>query len=92
MRGKEQDKMKRATSNIMNNPIASVSLMLIVIMLITQVFNHNFLTVDNMSSILKSIPFLALTTLGASFPLLVGEIDISVGRIAGMCGMIFTYF
>ncbi|MCI8556982.1 MAG: ABC transporter permease [Lachnospiraceae bacterium] len=75
-----------------SNPLMGVLIPLLVIMLITQIFNHNFLTGNNMASILKSIPFLALATLGASFPLLIGEIDISVGRIAGFGGMIFTLF
>ena len=61
-----------------SNPLMGVLIPLLVIMLITQIFNHNFLTGNNMASILKSIPFLALATLGASFPLLIGEIDISV--------------
>lgn len=77
---------------IKNNPIMGALIPLVVIMVITQIFNHNFLMRENISSILKSIPFLALSTLGASFPLLVGEIDISVGRIAGLCGMIFALF
>lgn len=78
--------------NLRDNPIIGVLIPLIVLMLITQLFNQNFLTGTNIGAVLKSIPFLALATLGASFPLLIGEIDISVGRIAGLCGMIFAYF
>ena len=73
---------KKLRFNLKSNPIMGVLIPLIFIMLVTQIFNHNFLTGANLSSILKSIPFLALATLGASFPLLIGEIDISVGRIA----------
>ncbi|MEH2958015.1 ABC transporter permease [Candidatus Merdisoma sp. JLR.KK006] len=75
-----------------NNSMAGVLIPMAGLMVITQIFNHNFLTGNNIASILKSIPFLALATLGASFPLLVGEIDISIGRIAGLCGMIFALF
>ena len=81
---------KKLRFNLKSNPIMGVLIPLIFIMLVTQIFNHNFLTDANLSSILKSIPFLALATLGASFPLLIGEIDISVGRIAGLCGMFFS--
>ena len=81
---------KKLRFNLKSNPIMGVLIPLIFIMLVTQIFNHNFLTGANLSSILKSIPFLALATLGASFPLLIGEIDISVGRIAGLCGMFFS--
>lgn len=75
-----------------NNSMAGVLIPLLGLMAITQIFNHNFLTGNNIASILKSIPFLALATLGASFPLLVGEIDISIGRVAGLSGMIFALF
>ena len=81
---------KKLRFNLKSNPIMGVLIPLIFIMLVTQIFNHNFLTGANLSSILKSIPFLALATLGVSFPLLLGAIDISVGRIAGLCGMFFS--
>ncbi len=82
--------LKRINSK--DNPIIGVLIALVIIMTTTQLFNSNFLEWANISSILKSIPFLALATLGASFPLLVGEIDISIGRIAGLAGMIFGLF
>ena len=63
---------KKLRFNLKSNPIMGVLIPLIFIMLVTQIFNHNFLTGANLSSILKSIPFLALATLGASFPLLIG--------------------
>ena len=78
-------------AGLKNNPLSGVVIPLLGLMIITQIFNRNFLTGNNMASILKSIPFLALATLGASFPLLVGEIDISIGRIAGLSGMVFAF-
>lgn len=65
---------------------------LILIMAVTQLFNKNFLSYANMSSMLKSIPFIALATLGSSLTLISGNVDISIGRVAGLAGMYFGYF
>lgn len=72
-------------------PEMGVLVPLAIIMLITQVVNHNFLTPANMFSLLKSIPFIALATLGGSIPLRTGNLDISIGRVAGLAGMVFGY-
>jgi len=64
---------------------------LIVIIAITSVINRNFLTLTNFTTILKILPFNAIATLGISFVLLTGNIDISIGRIAGLSGMVFPY-
>ncbi len=70
---------------------ASVILALVCIMAATQIANHNFLTAGNMNALFKSIPFIALATLGCSICLSCGVLDISVGRVAGLCGMVFGY-
>lgn len=81
-------KVRKFTSGI---PEMGVLIALILIMAVTQIANHNFLTVTNMTSMLKSIPFIALATLGSSFCLITKEVDISIGRVAGMSGMVFGY-
>lgn len=70
-------------------PELTVIIGLIVLMVVTNLVNHNFLTFDNMTALLKSIPFIALTALGIATSIQVAEIDICVGRLAGMCGMVF---
>lgn len=74
-----------------NTPEMSVIFALILIMAVTQIANHNFLTAANMTATLKSIPFIALATLGTSFCLITENVDISIGRVAGLCGMVFGY-
>ena len=61
------------------------------IIFITTLVNPNFLTVRNFSTMLRIVPFLAITALGISFPLMTGNVDISVGRVAGLAGMVFPY-
>lgn len=81
-------KVKKITSGV---PEMGVLIALALIMAVTQIANPNFLTVTNMTAMLKSIPFIALATLGSSFCLITKEVDISIGRVAGMAGMVFGY-
>lgn len=61
------------------------------LMIITQIANSHFLSFENMTALLKSIPFVALVSLGSSLCLTVASLDIACGRIAGLCGMVFGY-
>ena len=81
----------KARKYIANTPESGVLLALVLIMGVTQLINPHFLSAANMTSMLKSIPFIALATLGASFCLITQNVDISIGRVAGLVGMVFGY-
>ena len=83
--------MQKIKKIIANTPEISVILALALIMTVTAIANSNFLSVGNMTALLKSIPFIALATLGCSLCLNCGVLDISIGRVAGLCGMVFGY-
>ena len=83
--------MQKIKKIIANTPEISVILALTLIMTVTAIANSNFLSVGNMTALLKSIPFIALATLGCSLCLNCGVLDISIGRVAGLCGMVFGY-
>ena len=88
------EQQKRALSifkriSFRDHPEIGMLIPLIIIMGLTQLVNHNFLSFTNMTAMLKSIPFIALASLGSSLPLITGNVDISIGRIAGLSGMIF---
>ena len=82
---------KHGLINLRESSELSILIPLILIMAVTQLFNRNFLSYSNMSSMLKSIPFIALATLGSSMTLISGNVDISIGRVAGLAGMYFGY-
>lgn len=65
---------------------------LLIIMVVTGLINKDFLKINNFITIFKIIPFIAIVALGESFILMTGNVDISVGRVAGFAGMIFAYF
>lgn len=68
----------------------SVFIPLLAIILVTTVIRPDFLTVANFSAMFVQIPFIAITALGASFPLMTGNVDISTGRVAGFAGIIMS--
>lgn len=78
-------------SKIVQSAEFGVLIPLLVITVITALLNRNFLTLTNFTTILKILPFMAIATLGISFVLMTGNVDISIGRTAGLCGMVFPY-
>jgi ribose transport system permease protein len=67
-----------------------VLLPLFVIMLITTIFRPDFLTLDNFKAMFTQITFIAIVALGASMTLMVGNVDISTGRVAGLAGIVMS--
>lgn len=63
---------------------------LVILILITVIFRPNFLAWTNLKSLFTTIPFIAIIALGAAFPLMTGNVDISTGRVAGLGGIIFA--
>ena len=84
-------KWKTFFSRIFHSPDFGVVIPLVVIMAVTTIINPRFFSLTNFSTMLKIIPFIAIVALAASFPLMTGNVDISVGRVMGFVGMVFPY-
>ncbi len=63
---------------------------LLIIVLVTVIFKPAFLAWTNIKSLYTTIPFIAIIALGAAFPLMTGNVDISTGRVAGLGGIVFA--
>ena len=63
----------------------SVLLGLAIIWILFQTLNHNFLTPRNLSNLVLQIAVLGTLATGLVLVLVLGEIDLSVGAIAGVC-------
>lgn len=83
---KEANGFKR----LINTDEFSVLTPLLVIIAITTIIRPDFLSGSNFSAMFTQIPFIAITALGASFPLMTGNVDISTGRVAGFAGIIMS--
>jgi ribose transport system permease protein len=78
-------------SRLFHSQEFGVFIPLLIIIVVTGAFNPDFLKINNFSTILKIIPFIAIVSLGESFVLMTGNVDISVGRASGFAGIFFAY-
>jgi D-xylose transport system permease protein len=67
-----------------------VVLGLAVIWIIFQSQNDRFLTAENLTNLLLQITAIGLISVGIVFVLLLGEIDLSVGAVSGLCAAIMA--
>jgi ribose transport system permease protein len=59
----------------------------LIICLLFYSLNRNFLTEYNISSVIRQVSFLSIVAIAQTLVLIVGGIDLSVGSIAGFCGI-----
>jgi len=69
-------------------------LLLILVLMIVAVTlgNPRFLSADNVQSLTRDIALIALLGVGQAFVILLGSIDLSVGSVYGLCGVIAAIF
>lgn len=80
--------LRRATES----SSASIFVVLVVLCVAASVFSPYFLDFYNLQSIIRDFAFLGFITLGQSLLLILGEIDLSLGKIAAFCGVIGGLF
>lgn len=68
-----------------NFAILAVLLLMIIVLTI---MNPVFLSMDNLVNIARQISMVAIVAIGMTFVLIIGEIDLSVGHIACLSGII----
>ncbi len=61
---------------------------LLLLVLIFSLLAPNFRTINNLRSVLSSYSHIAIMAVGVAFPIILGEIDLSVGAIMGLVGMV----
>lgn len=67
-------------------------LIVVLLLIVGGVINPRFLGVDNMKIVTRDIAILAIAAIGVGFPILTGGIDLSVGSIVGLGGVMAAYF
>ncbi|MEV4559972.1 sugar ABC transporter permease [Kitasatospora sp. NPDC049285] len=79
---------RRVTSGELGS--APVVIALIVIWAVFGSLNSSFLSAQNLSNLSQQIVGTGMIALGVVFVLLLGEIDLSVGSVSGLCAAIFA--
>ncbi len=60
----------------------------LLIVAVASVASPYFLSTFNMQSVIRSLAFLGIVAMGQACLLILGELDLSVGAIAGLCGVL----
>ena len=74
--------------SVLRNPLVGVFVALLVIFVISAMTSPYFLTSYNMSVVARSLAFVGLITIGQSMLMILGELDLSLGVIGGLCGVV----
>ncbi|MDR2408991.1 MAG: ABC transporter permease [Bacteroidales bacterium] len=77
-------------NKILRNDDLGILIPLLLVILITTIIRSDFLSVNNFKSIFTQVTFVAIVALGCSIPLMVGNVDISSGRVAGLSGILMA--
>lgn len=75
-------------SNLFQNPLAGVFIALVIIFVFSAVTSPYFLSVYNISVIARGLAFVGLVAIAQSSLMILGELDLSLGTIAGLCGVV----
>lgn len=88
----EQISAKPASGSLLGvlarNPLAGVFVALVAIFIISSLISPYFLSGYNMSVIARGLAFVGLVTIAQSSLMILGELDLSLGTIGGLCGVV----
>jgi len=73
---------------IKSSRISGVFVALVFIIIIASLASPYFLTTYNFQSVVRSLAFISIIAIGQSLLLILGELDLSVGAIAGLSGVL----
>ncbi len=74
----------------LKNQITYLVLIIIAVSFVATLLNPNFLTTRNIFNITQQISVLGILTMCMALLMVAGNLDISIGALAGLVGMIFT--
>lgn len=77
-----------ALATLIRNPLAGVFVALTAIFVVSAIISPYFLTAYNLSVIARGVAFVGLVTIAQSFLMILGELDLSLGTIGGLCGVV----
>ncbi len=86
-------KEKKETNNAFLNALkksnmTAMAVVLLVMVVFASVASPYFLDIYNIQSLLRDLAFVGIIGVAQSLLLLVGELDLSVGKIASLCGIL----
>jgi len=67
-----------------------IALVVVLLLIVGAIINPNFMTVANQKANFRDIAILAIAGIGVAFPILTGGIDLSVGSMVGVGGIMIA--
>jgi ribose/xylose/arabinose/galactoside ABC-type transport system permease subunit len=83
-----ENMIKRKLAALFQKPESSILITLVIICVVTTLINPSFVMYDNIVDILRSIAFTVIVAVGMTFVITSAGLDLSVGSLLGLCGMI----
>jgi len=68
--------------------MTAMGVVLILMIVIASVLSPYFLDIYNLQALIRDLAFIGMIGIGQSLLLLIGELDLSVGKIASLCGIL----
>jgi len=90
--GQQVSKVKTVFNTALKNKLTNIFLVLLFMIVIASIFSPYFLTAYNIRVILREAAFIGIVALGQACLLIIGEIDLSVGAVAALSGVIGGIF
>ncbi|MDR4889550.1 ABC transporter permease [Fredinandcohnia sp. QZ13] len=84
----QSSRLKSSIQSIRKSNMTNIGLVLILLIVIASVFSPYFLDSYNLQSLVRDLAFIGIIALAQGCLLIIGEIDLSVGKIASLCGVI----
>ena len=82
----------KSTNPIVNalrkSNMTAIGAVLVVMILIASISSPYFLDIYNLQSVIRDLAFVGMIGVAQSLLLLIGELDLSVGKIASLCGIL----
>ena len=85
---KKENVIKMLGSILKGKQISGIMAVLGLMIIIASLSSPYFLTAYNLKAVIRSLAFVSIVAIGQGCLLLLGEIDLSVGSVAGLCGVI----
>ncbi|MDF3002505.1 MAG: branched-chain amino acid transport system / permease component family protein [Bacillota bacterium] len=75
-------------STLKKSTMTAIGAVLALMILMASIFSPYFLDIYNLQSLIRDLAFIGMIGIGQSLLLIIGELDLSVGKIASLCGIL----
>ncbi|TCS81232.1 ABC transporter permease [Muricomes intestini] len=87
--GKEKTNTNNAfVSALKKSNMTAIGVVLLLMIVIASIASPYFLDIYNLQSLIRDLAFIGMIGIAQSLLLLIGELDLSVGKIASLCGIL----